>query len=50
MLEGKPHFINNKAKDKGGVIFKDGTIVLKDAIFVYNGAVAPQQEGWLKNR
>ena len=50
MLEGKPHFINNKAKDKGGVIFNDGTIILKDAIFVGNEIVAYLQKGMVEEQ
>ncbi len=48
MLEGKPYFINNETKDKGGVIYNEGTIILKDAIFVGNGIVAYLQEGMVE--
>ncbi len=44
-LEGKPQFMSKEVKDIGGVVYNEGTIILKDAILVGNGAVAPPT-GW----
>gem|GEM_PF-3781031 len=42
--------INSNRAYKGGVIYNEGTIILKDAIFVGNGIVAYLQGGMVEEQ